>query len=196
MMTAGAPAWGSWTTFYDPVGQAPSMARADSEDGLVVSFGMDRMQLSLQGGEDTPFTGAIGLSGALTASIPDEFLLVGFLLVVNGELSRSLGSEAVVTGSIGSATHSVEWPIANPAGTPRLGPSRTGEEEPLPEGSLLETGFSVECFTRDTRPGAVGQPPFPPLPPLPITLGMQARCRFVDEFIVLTITGFEVLILR
>jgi hypothetical protein len=196
MMTAGALAWGSWTTFYDSVGQAPSMTRGDSEDGLVASFGMDRLQMSLQGDEDAAFAGAIGLSGALAASIPDEFLLVGFLLVVNGELSRSLGSEAVVTCSIGSATHSVEWPIANPAGTPGLGTSRTGEEEPFPEGSILETGFSVECFTRDTRPGAVGLPPFPPLPPLPITVSMQARRRFVDEFINITITGFEVLIVR
>ena len=47
-MTAGAPAWGSWMTFYDSVDQAPSMARGDSEDGLVVSFGMDRLQLSLR----------------------------------------------------------------------------------------------------------------------------------------------------
>jgi hypothetical protein len=196
MMTAGAPAWGSWTTFYDSVDQAPSMARGDSEDGLVVSFGMDRLQLSLQGGENAPFAGAIGLSGSLTPSIPDEFLLVGFLLVVNGELSRSLGSEAVVTGSIGSATHSVEWPIANPAGTPNLGRSRMGEEGPIPEGSILETGFRVACFTRDTRPGAVGVPPFPPLPPLPITVSMQARRRFVDEFVNVMITGFEALILR
>jgi hypothetical protein len=194
-MTAGAPAWGSWTTFYDSVGQAPSMARGDSEDGLVVSFGMDRMQISLQGGEEAPFAGAIGLSGALSVTIPDEFLLMGFLLVVNGNLSMSLGSEAVVTGSIGSATHSVEWPIANPSGTPDLEPSRT-EEESLPEGSILDTGFSVNCFTRDSRPGAVGLPPFPPLPPLPITVSMQARCRFMDEFINFTVTGFEVLILR
>jgi hypothetical protein len=196
MMTRDAPAWGSWTTFYDSAGQAPSMTRGDSEDGLVVSFGMDRMQVSLQGDKDAPFAGTIGLSGSLTPSIPDEFFLVGLLLVVNGELSRSLGSEAVVTGSIGSAAHSVEWPIANPAGTPNLEPSRTAEEAPFPEGSILETGFRVECFTRDTRPGAVGLPPFPPLPPLPITISLQARRRFVDEFVNATITGFEALILR
>ena len=195
-MSSDAPAWGLWTTFYDSVGQAPSMARGDSEDGLVVSFAMDRMQLSLQGDKDAPSAGAIGLSGSLTPSIPDEFLLVGFLLVVNGELSRSLGSEAVVTGSIGSATHSVEWPIANPAGSPGLGQSRTGEEEPIPDGSILETGFRVECFTRDSPPGMVGLPPHPPLPPLPITISLQARRRFADEFVDVTVTGFEALILR
>ena len=193
-MRTGATAWGPWTTFYDSVGQAPGVTRADSEDGLVVSFGTDRLELALQGGDEAPFAGAIGLSGALSVSIPDEFLLVGFLLVVNGNLFMSLGSEATVTGSIGSTTRAVERPIANPAGTP--GPRRSRVDDAAPEGLTIETGFKVECFTRDTRPGAAGAPPFPPLPPLPITLSMQARRRFVDEFVNVRITGFEVLILR
>lgn len=129
-MRTGAPAWGSWTTFYDSVGQVPGMSRADSEDGLVVSFGMDRLELDLPDVENAPFAGAIGLSGALSVTIPDEFLLVGFLLLVNGELAMSLGSEAIVTASIGSGTRSVEWPIRNAAGTPD--PSRSTLTTPLP----------------------------------------------------------------
>jgi hypothetical protein len=195
MMTAGKPAWGPWTTFYDSVGQAPNMTREDSEDGLVVGFTMDRMFISLQGDQDAPFAGAIGLSGALSPSMPDEFPLLGFVLVVNGQLTRSLGGEAAASCSIGHATHSIEWPIADPAGSPSPGPSRT-EEESLPEGSILDTGFSLECFTRDSRPGAVGLPPFPPLPPLPITVNMQARRRFVGELVDIRITGFDVLVVR
>jgi hypothetical protein len=192
-MRTGAPAWGSWTTFYDPVDQAPGMARADSEDGLVVSFGTDRLELDLRDDESAPFAGATGLSGALSVTIPDEFLLVGFLLVVNGEVSMSLGSQATVTGSLGSATRAVEWPIADPAGTPD---PRGSSDDAAPASLMIETGFSVECFTRDTRPGAAGAPPFPPLPPLPITVNLQARRRFVDELVRVRITGFEVLILR
>jgi hypothetical protein len=192
-MRTGAPAWGSWTTFYDSVGQAPAMTRADSEDGLVVAFGMDRLVLDLRADEEAPSAGAIGLSGGLSVTIPDQFLLVGFLLVVNGELSMSLGGEASVTGSIGSATRSVEWPIASPAGTPD---PRRSSDDAAPASLMIETGFRVECFTRDTPPGAAGAPPFPPLPPLPITVSLQGRRRFVDEFVRVAISGFEVLVLR
>ena len=49
------------------------MARSDSEDGLVVAFGMDRMELSVQGGPDAPFAGAVGLSGSLSVTMPDQY---------------------------------------------------------------------------------------------------------------------------
>jgi hypothetical protein len=94
MMTTDGPAWGAWTTHYDPVGQAPSMIRFDDESGLIVS------------------------------------------------------------------------------------------------------GFSVQCLMLDNRPGAVGAAPSPPVPPVPVTVGLQARRRFADEFAHLTFTGFDVLIVR
>jgi hypothetical protein len=100
IMATDAPAWGAWTTHYDSVGQAPNMTRDDTEDGLVVSFGMDRLELDLGGDQDAPFAGAIGL------------------------------------------------------------------------------------------------PPFPPVPPVPVTVSLQARRRFVDEFIHMTISGFDVLVVR
>jgi hypothetical protein len=195
MMTADAPAWGQWTTFYDPAGQVPSMARSDSEDGLVVSFTFDRMQLDVQGYQDAPFAGAMGLSGALSVSMPDDYHLAGFLLIVRGSLTKSLGSGAALSCSIGHATKTIEWPLDSVSGIKTAGPSNTGQEEPFPEGSFLDTSFNSVCFMADTPPGRVGQPPFPQLPPLPITMSMQARRRFVDEAVTITITGFEALIL-
>jgi hypothetical protein len=194
MMAAGAPAWGQWTTFYDSADQAPSMARDDSEDGLVASFTMDRLELNAQGGADAPFAGAMGLSGSLSVTMPDDYPLLGFLLIVRGNLLKSLGSGAAVSWSIGHATKSVEWPLGSVSGLTT--PDPDSEEESFPEGSFLDTGFNVACFLEDTRPGGVGQPPYPQLPPLPITISAHARRRFVDESIMLTIVQFEVVIVR
>jgi hypothetical protein len=193
-MTVGAPAWGEWTTFYDSAGQVPTMARSDSEDGLVVEFGMDRLELNVQGGPDAPFAGALGLSGSLSVTMPDEYPLVGFLLIVSGNLDKSLGSAAAVSCSLGHTTKSIEWPVGRPEGL--TDPKSLGPDKPFPEGSFLETGFNVVCFVDDTRPGGVGQPPYPQLPPLPITVSMQARRRFVDEAVILSVTGFQVLVVR
>ena len=193
-MAAGAPVWGQWTTFYDSAGQVPTMLRSDSEDGLVASFGMDRLQLDIQGGPDAPFAGAMGLSGSLSVSMPDDYPLVGFLLIVRGLLVKSLGSGAAVSGSIGHATKSVEWPLGSVSGL--KAPDPDAQDAPFPEGSFLDTGFNITCFLDDTRPGGVGQPPYPQLPPLPITISAQVRRRFEDEAIILTVSEFEVLIVR
>jgi hypothetical protein len=193
-MGAGAPKWGAWTTFYDSAGQVPTMARADSEDGIVASFGMDRLELNVGGDQDAPFAGAMGLSGSLSVTMPDEYPLLGFLLIVRGNLLKSLGSEAAVSYSIGHATKSIEWPLGSVSGLKDPGPD--AGEEPLPEGSILDISFNAVSFLEDTRPGGVGQPPYPQLPPLPITISAQARRRFVDESIILTILEFEVVIVR
>lgn len=126
--------------------------------------------------------------------MPDEYPLVGFVLIVSGLLTKSLGSEAAVSCSIGHAAKSVEWPLGRPAGLKAVEPD--AGEKPFPEGSFLETGFNVVCFVNDTRPGGVGQPPYPQLPPLPITVSMQARRRFVDEAVILNVTEFQVLVVR
>jgi hypothetical protein len=194
MAAAGTPEWGEWTTFYDSAGQVPTMTRNDSGDGLVASFGMDRLELSVGGDQDAPFVGSMGLSGSLSVTMPDDFPLVGFLLIVRGHLVQSLGSEAAVSCSIGHATKSIEWPLGSASGLRASGPD--AGDEPFPEGSFLDASFNAVAFVEDTRPGGVGQPPFPQLPPLPITIGAQARRRFVDESVTLTITGFEVLIVR
>jgi hypothetical protein len=195
-MTVGVPVWGPWTTFYDSVGQTPSMARGDTEDGLIVSFTTDRMELTLGGDQDAPFAGAIALAGALPASMPDDYPLLGFLLLVNGQITKTLGSEAAVTCSIGHATHSIEWPIDAPEGLPGPRPPNSGEESAFPEDAVLDRGFSVQCFTFAFPPGAIGEPPFPPLPPLPITMSLQARRRFVDEMVTMRVIGFDVRIVR
>jgi hypothetical protein len=202
MMTVDAPAWGQWTTFYDSLDQVPSMVRSDSEDGLVVGFDMDRMVMEIGGDQDAPFAGGFALSGALSVSMPDDFSLLGFLLIVRGTIVKSPRSQAAVSCSIAHSTHSIEWSfhsavVVTPPTVGGTTPKPSdAEEEPSPEGSLLETDFIVNCIVGDTRPGGVGQPPFPQLPPLPITITVQARRRFVDEFVHVTITGFEALIVK
>jgi hypothetical protein len=195
-MTTDGPAWGAWTTHYDPVGQAPSMTRFDDESGLIVSLGMDRLELDLRSGRDEPFTGAIGLSGALAVRVPDEFPLLGFLLIVNGQVTRTPGVEATVTCSLGHTSHAIEWPVDRPGGLQDPPPSDTGGEDALSDDEVFDRGFSVQCLMLDNRPGSVGAAPFPPVPPVPVTVGLQARRRFADEFAHLTITGFDVLIVR
>jgi hypothetical protein len=195
MATAAAPALGAWTTLYDSAGQAPNMIRSDSANGLFVSFKMDRMSMTLQGDEDAPFAGAIGLSGTLSASMPEDFELLGFLLVVNCHVAKTAGSQALVACSIGHGTDAVAWPVGSPEGTPSVGLSRT-REEPANEDSLFEKDFRMECFTSDFNPAMVGVPPHPPLPPFPITMSMQARRRAADETVYIGITEFEVRLVR
>jgi hypothetical protein len=151
MMTTDGPAWGAWTTHYDPVGQAPSMTRFDDESGLIVSLGMDRLELDLRSGQDEPFTGAIGLSGALAVGVPDEFPLLGFLLIVNGQITKTPGVEATVSCSLGHTSHAIEWPVDRPGGLQDPPPSDTGGEEALSDDEVFDRGFSVQCLMLDNR---------------------------------------------
>ena len=194
-MATDAPTWGAWTTHYDPVGQAPTMTRFDDENSRIVSFGMDRLELDLGSGQDAPFAGAIGLSGALAVNIPDEFPLLGFLLIVNGQITKTPGTEATVTCSLGPTSRSVEWLLDRPGGL-KDPPTSGSDDDGTMSDELFDRGFSVQCLMLDNRPGAVGQPPFPPVPPVPITVSLQARRRFADEFAHMTIVGFDVLIVR
>jgi len=171
------------------------MTRFDDESGLIVNFGMDRLELDLRSGQNEPFAGAIGLSGALDMSIPDEYPLLGFLLIVNGQITKTPGVEATVTCSLGHTSHAIEWPVDRPGGLKDPPPDTAGDEA-ISDDEVFDRGFSVQCLMLDNRPGAVGAPPFPPVPPVPITVGLQARRRFADEFAHLTIGGFDVLIVR
>jgi hypothetical protein len=195
-MSTDAPAWGDWTTHYDPVGQASTMTRFDDESGLIVSFGMDRLELDLGSGQDAPFAGAVGLSGALAVRIPDEFPLLGFLLIVNGQITKTPGVEATVTCSLGPTSRSIEWLVDRPGGLPDPPPSDAVGNQAVADDELFDRGFSMQGLMLDNRPGAVGAAPFPPVPPVPITVSLQARRRFMDEFAHLTIGGFDVLIVR
>ena len=101
MTTVTAPVWAPWTSYYDSTGQGPGMVTSVASDGLSVQFLLDRFTLSLQGGQDGPFAGAAGLSGALSVDVPPDSTMVGFLLVVNGHLEKTPASQAVVTCSAG-----------------------------------------------------------------------------------------------
>jgi hypothetical protein len=193
-MTAYAK-WGSWTTYYDSAGQVPSMSRSIADDGLSVQFNMDRLLVSLQGDSDAPFAGTVGLSGELSVNVQEEFDLMGFLLVVRGDIEKTDGSQGLVTCSIGHGTQSFEWPLVSVAGTLSPGPSDTTEER-RGEASVLSSDFRVECFTSDFNPAILGVPPYPPMPPFPITISLQARRRLADEAVEIGVTDFSVILVR
>ena len=76
MTTVSAPAWAPWTSYYDSAGQAPGMVTNVAGDNLSVQFMLDRLTLSLQGGQYAPFAGAAGLSGALSVNVPPDFSML------------------------------------------------------------------------------------------------------------------------
>ena len=152
MTTVSAPAWAPWTSYYDSAGQAPGMVTNVAGDNLSVQFMLDRLTLSLQGGQDAPFAGAAGLSGALSVNVPTDFSMLGFLLVVNGHLEKTAKSQAVVTCSIGHGTQSQSWPLGIPS----------RDRDPV-----TGSDFSLECFTSDYNPAMVGVPSLPSAPAIP-----------------------------
>jgi hypothetical protein len=180
MTTVSAPAWAPWTSYYDSAGQAPGMVTHVASDSLSVQFLLDRLTLSLQGGQDAPFAGAAGLSGALSVDVPPSFNMMGFLLLVNGHLEKTAASQAMVTCSIGHATQFLSWPFALPA----------QDRDPV-----TGSDFRLECFSSDYNPTMVGVPPYPPLPPFPVTVSMQTSRRTADEAIDISITDFTVILL-
>ncbi len=194
-MAMDIPTWGQWTSHYDPANQAASMVDSVADDGLSVNFTLDRLTLLLQGAQDSPFAAALGMAGQLTVSLPETLDLIGFLLVLNGHVERTPGSQAVIACSIGHGARSLEWPLTSVAGAPSAPLPETSAED-AGEASILEADFRLECFTSDFNPATVGKPPFPPLPAFPITMSMQARRRAADEVIGLTITDFRVIIAR
>jgi hypothetical protein len=189
MTTVTAPAWAPWTSYYDSTGQGPAMVTSVAADGLNVRFGLDRFSLSLQGGQDAPFAGAAVLSGALSVDVPPDFDLVGFLLLVNGALDKTPGSQAVVTCSIGHGTQSLQWPLAI------TGAGRSGSPDNANRVQVTSSDIRLECFTSDYNPTMVGVPPYAPLPPFPVTLSIQARRRTVDDAIEMNLTDFTVVLL-
>jgi hypothetical protein len=135
------------------------------------------------------------MAGELTVSVPEQLDLIGFLLVVNGHIERTPGTQAVVMCALGSASRSNEWPLSSIAGAVSSPNSNPGDGA-ADDASMLDAEFRLEAFMSDFNPAMVGEPPFPPLPAFPITMSAQARRRAVDEAVGLTITDFRVIILR
>ncbi|MBA2323269.1 MAG: hypothetical protein H0V92_04350 [Pseudonocardiales bacterium] len=185
----------TWTTFYDSTGQVPSLVATSSKRGLGVQYLADRLTLDLQGDGEAPFAGSFGLSGAVTLTLPEDLPLGGLLLVVDGSIDRTAGTQAVVTCAIGHGSRTREWPLASAAGTPTPDPSAQDGHENGGDDTVTDEDFRIECFVSDFNPSSVGVPPFPPFPPVPITLGVQARRRAVDEVVQVSIMAFELIVL-
>jgi len=195
-MVAFTPEWGPLITFYDPAGQVPAMVRSVADDGLSITFLFDRMTIGLDGGQDAAFAGAVALSGALSLNMPEDLNLLGFLLVANGHLERTAGSQAMVACSVGHGANSIVWPFASLAGTPSPDPAQPDDAQHPDCSVVLSEDFRVECFTGDGNPAMVGVPPFPPHAPIPFTLSMHARRRMADEAVDIGITDFTIIVMR
>jgi len=194
MMTARVPAWGPWTTYFDPGGVAPKMTVAVSDDGLAVQFNLAGFILTVGGGEDAPLAGATGLAGALPVEVPEEYFLAGFHLSVDdGSLTMTARSEALFTCSIGHSSTAVELPQGYALAPIPRNPAASGERPRVEPGD--GSSFPAECFTADQNPANIGVPPHPPLPPVPVNLSMQARCWGPDEQVNIEVTSFTVTLL-
>jgi hypothetical protein len=178
MTTLTAPAWAPWTSYYDPAGQGPNIVTHVADDGLNMKFLLDRLAVSMDGSADSPFTGATALSGAVAVDLPETFDLLGFVLIANGHLEKTPGSQALVTCSIGLGTQSLPWPPTTASNADR---NAGGGSD-----------FQAECFTSASNPALVGAAPFPPLPPVPITITIQASRSTADDAIIIDITDFTV----
>jgi hypothetical protein len=195
MSVAHLLAWKSWTTYYDSVNQEPTMVMDVSGDGTNVRFLLDRLAISLEG-EDVPLAGSVGLSGELSGSASQEFLLRGFELAVEGYIDKTSGSDAVLTCSIGPCTHYLEWLAPTHATATRI--PLPGEDIDEERESSVGSDFQVECFTSAAlghyNPDAVGATL--PLPPLPVTVTMHARRASAEEKVFINVPIFGVTALR
>jgi hypothetical protein len=183
----------TWTTSYDSTGQAPSLVPTSATGELGVRMLADRLDLDLRGDDGSPMAGSFGLSGTLTCTVPEDLPLAGLLLVIDGFVARTPGTQVAVTGAIGGTTTSRGWPLRSIAGaTSPAPPASRGNDV---GGTLAEEDFRIECFAPDFNPTSVGVAPFGPFPPVPITLGVQARVRASDESLHVGISAFELIIL-
>jgi hypothetical protein len=171
------PEWGPLVLFDDTVGQEPTIARHVSDDGLVITFGTDRLAVNVDGGEDRGFARIAALSGAVSVTLPANLDLLGFLLVVVGSVERTERSEALLTCSLGHATTSAAWWRG------------TGS-------SVLGEDFILQCFTGVAGPVPDQTGTAPPLAPLPFTLSAQVRRPNPDEAVIVTVNEFSVFLVR
>jgi len=189
-MADASPTWGKWVTHFDSVGQAPTMSIMFNEpQNTIATIGFDRMVIALQDNDQYKLAGSIGLAGYFPLVLPDEFPLVGYLLIVRGFVSKSHDASAVLTASIGEKGFAQEWPR-----TGKIVEVGGGKSEQ--QSDLQAISFDISCFTGDQHL-AVGQPPkFPPAPPLTLSIGMQARRRTADDAVMLQVDSLDISMLR
>lgn len=181
----------TWATSYDSLAQAPSLVMTSGVGELGIQMLPDRLVLDLRGDNGTPMAGSFGLSGTLTFDVPEDLRLAGLLLVVDGFVSRTPGTQVALMCAIGSATTTREWRQLSVAGAVTPDPSaKDGGSS-----DVVEEDFRIECFVPEFNPTSVGVAPFAPLPPVPVTLSVQARVRAADESLHVDISAIEVLVL-
>lgn len=187
-MTDASPTWGKWVTHFDSVGQAETMSTAFNPANTVAAILFDRMFLALSNNDQYNLTGSIALAGHFPLVLPDNFPLVGYLLIVRGVVMKTHDASAILTGSIGEKAFAEEWPRTSKV----VDVGGDGKSE-----LQIDTrDFIITCFTGDQHL-AVGQPPkFPPAAPLTLSLGMQARRSSVDASVHLQIDAIEISMLR
>ena len=188
-MADASPTWGNWITHVDSVGQAPTMKINFNESKTLVAILFDRMVLSLNDRDPQNLARTIGFAGYFPLTLPDEFPLAGYLLIVRGIVIKSHDTSAILTGSIGEKTFAQEWPRTG-------GIDHVGGAKSEPQSDIQEFEFVIPCFTPDQHL-AIGQPPtFPPAFPLTVLLGMQARRRSIDTAIEVHVDSLEIATLR
>lgn len=188
-MADASPTWGNFVTHYDSADQAPTMNIRFDPGNTIASIIFDRMVISLQGDDQYKLTGSIGLAGHFPLTLPDEFPLAGYLLIVRGIVLKSHDASAILTGSIGEKAFAQEWPITSKI-------IDVDADKAEPQETIEERNFDITCFTGDQHL-AIGQPPkFPPAPPLTLSIGMQARRRSVDASLEMHVESLDISMLR
>jgi hypothetical protein len=153
-----------------------------SDNGRAAEMVMDRLVLRLP--VDDTRTGVVMLAGSLAVSVPERFDLVGFMFTINGQVTRTPGTQTLVTAAIGGDVRVLEGPLLATAGVP--------ENAEDTDEFLTETDFMLSCHSIDFNPSSLGQPPYQPLPPIPIAVTMQARCRLPEEVVEMNISSIAV----
>lgn len=191
-MTPDAPTWGSWTTYYNSVEGLKIDASVRDTD---LQMHVILTGFTLTVGQDAPLAGAVGLAGELSASVPETFDLMGFKLIANCFIDKFASGEALLTCSIGTSTHTTEWPQSGPP-HPRPTSSRTNGGRSDRNGKT-SSDFITTCFMPEDNPANFGDPhTHTPLPPFPITLSMQARCRTAHEPVFIKVQDLVIFMTR
>jgi len=177
------PEWGNWVTHVDSTNSAASISKALKTANTTAVVLFDRMLLRLQGKAAGSLASSAAFAGHCPIKLPPGFPLNGFGMIVRGSVSKTSGSDAILTMSIGGDTRVHSWPrtskVINGATKQQLDPVKTYD-------------FDLTCFSLEQNL-AVGNPPtWPALPPLSLSLGLAARRRTVDEEVLLEISNLEI----
>jgi hypothetical protein len=179
------PTFGPFTIHVDSAGQEPTITIDVAKDGRAAQLGMDKLVLELPAGDVR--SGVVVLSGSLAVTVPERLNLVGFLLSVDGQVSRTPGTQTLVSAAIGGSSQVLEGPLLSISGVPE-----NAEET---DDFLTTTDFALTCHTLDFNPVNLGVAPHQPLPPIPITVVLQGRCRLPEETVNMSITTVTVSVL-